>query len=247
MLARWLSLALLPGSLAACMTVGSPGLPSEVGTQGKIIGDNDLVPVAQDGSNIPERYRGLIDAFGEISMGCTATHLGDGLVLTAGHCFDAPATRTEHLDCAGITVDWGVRAGAAGYLTSRCEDVLVAELNGDRDYAIFRVSPAPTAKVEVAATSQPALGSSLTIFSHPQLRPLEWSQTCTLQGADNAGRGVDEFSHQCDTEPGSSGAAILSDVTLAVVGIHDGGRAPWNYGTYLSQTPLSELLGATTP
>jgi V8-like Glu-specific endopeptidase len=215
-------------------------------SQGKIIGDNDLIPVVQDGANIPAKYRPLIDAFGEISMGCTATHVGDGLVLTAGHCFEAPATRTNNMPCDGTTVDWGVRKDKPKYLTSNCQIVLAAEQSDKRDYAIFRVSPIPPVSVKLDFSRRPAVGTPLTIFGHPQIRPLEWSQICSVQPASNGNFGVDQFSHQCDTEPGSSGSTILSDTSLAVVGIHDGGVVPWNYGTFLAATPIGEFVGGTT-
>jgi len=213
----------------------------------KIIGTNELTPVLKDGANIPAKYGPLIDAFGKISMGCTATHIGNSLVLTAGHCFEAPEKRINNKPCAGVTVDWGYRKDKAAYLKSKCLMVLAAELNDNRDYAIFRVDQAPTAKVEIDLSAKAKTGSTLTIFGHPQLRPLEWSQTCTLEDASRGGWGTDEFSHQCDTEPGNSGSTIIDDNSLKVVGIHDGGRIPWNYGTFLVNTPLAEFVGGSTP
>jgi V8-like Glu-specific endopeptidase len=214
----------------------------------KIIGSNELTPVLKDGANIPEKYRPLIDAFGKISMGCSATHIGNGLVITAGHCFEAPEKRINNKPCDNVTVDWGYRKDKAPYLKSKCTMVLAAELNDSRDYAIFKVDVAPTAKVEIDLTAKPKFGSTVTIFGHPQLRPLEWSQTCTVENASNGGWGVDEFSHQCDTEPGNSGSTIIDDTTLKIIGIHDGGRAPWNYGTYILNTPILEFVGGgSTP
>jgi V8-like Glu-specific endopeptidase len=209
----------------------------------KIIGSNELTPVIQDGANIPSKYRPLIDAFGKISMGCTATHIGQGLVITAGHCFDAPEKRINNRPCDKVTVEWGYRKDKAPYMKSNCTMILAAELNDNRDYAIFRVSPVPPVSVEMDLSVKPKIGSTLTIFGHPQLRPLEWSQTCTLENPSNGGWGTDEFSHQCDTEPGNSGSTILDDSTLKIIGIHDGGRVPWNYGTYIVNTPVREFIG----
>lgn len=214
----------------------------------KIIGENDLTPVLEDGANIPEKYRPLIDAFGKISMGCSATHIGDGLVISAGHCFDAPEQRANNLSCDRITVEWGYRKDKPAYLKSKCVTVLAAELNDNRDYAIFKVDVAPEAKIEMELEERAKVGTPLTIFGHPQLRPLEWSKTCVLEEGSNGGWGTDEFSHQCDTEPGNSGSTIINDTTLKIVGIHDGGRVPWNYGTYITDTPIREFLGGdTTP
>lgn len=213
----------------------------------KIIGENDLVSVLNDGANIPAKYRPLIDAFGRMSMGCTATHIGNGLVLSAGHCFDAPATRKDNVSCSGTKVEWGVRKDKAAYLTSNCVKILAYETNDNRDYAIYTVDKIPEASVEVELNSRVADNATITIFGHPQLRPLEWSKVCVVR--PNKGNpdqsqdwGEHHFSHQCDTEPGNSGSTVLDDTTLRVVGIHDGGLAPWNYATHITDTPLREFL-----
>jgi len=214
----------------------------------KIIGSNELTPVLNDGANIPAKYRSMIDAFGKISMGCTATHIGNGLAITAGHCFEAPEKRIDNKPCDNITIDWGYRKDKAPYLRSKCVVILAAELNDQRDYAIFRVDVAPPVSVELDLSARPKSGTAITIFGHPQLRPLEWSQTCTLESSTNGNWGKDQFSHQCDTEPGNSGSTVIDDTTLKIVGIHDGGRVPWNYATFLVNTPIREFVdGGSTP
>jgi hypothetical protein len=233
-------------SLAAgCANAADVGREDEGDTgvveQGKIIGKNDLTPVLEDGANIPQKYRRLVDVFGIISMGCTATHIGNGVVLTAGHCFHATPTRQDNLPCDGITVKWGVRKDKPSYLTSSCTTVLAAEQSTARDYAIFKVEPVPPVQADLDFSARPAVDTTLTIFGHPQLRPLEWSKLCPLKLASDGGWGVDQFSHQCDTEPGSSGSTILDDTSLKVIGIHDGGNTAWNYGTYLFNTPIADF------
>lgn len=217
----------------------------------KIIGTDEKVVVSATGDNIPARYRPLLDAFGKIAMGCTATHIGGGLVLTAGHCFSAPETPVVNQPCSD-TVEWGNRKDAVVYLTSTCTKILAMEYSTHRDYAIFQVSPVPTAFIPVDLSARPANGRSISIFGHPQLRPLEWSPAgnlskppCTViasEFADGGFRGAEKFNHQCDTEPGNSGSTVIDDVTLKVVGIHNGGISPWNYSTYLTGTPLASIL-----
>jgi hypothetical protein len=56
-----------------------------------------------------------------------------------------------------------------------------------------------------------------------------------------------ELSYQCDTLPGSSGASVLRDDTLAVVGIHWGGGGSANSATKLTSTPLAEFIGGGPP
>lgn len=236
-------------AFAGCSTLATEATEGDneaeetgVQQQGKIIGTNDLVPVKMGGANIPPKYTPLIDAFGVLTMGCTATHIGNGLVITAGHCFNAPATRKDNTTCAGINVQWGVRVDAPAYLTSACQIVLTKETNRNRDYAIFKVDPIPPVEIPVDFAARPNDGTTLTILGHPRRRPLEWSQTCSLEPGSTGGWGIDQFSHQCDTEPGSSGSTILDDTTLKVVGIHDGGNTRWNYGTYLFNTPIAEFV-----
>jgi V8-like Glu-specific endopeptidase len=206
----------------------------------KIIGDNDLIPVTDDGQNIPEAYRGILDAFGRMSMGCTATHIGQGFVISAGHCFNAPSVREDMVDCAGVTVEWGVRRSGQPNLVSRCEMILAQETNDDVDYVIFKVSPAPQAKLSIAG-HRAAFGTDITIFGHPMGRALEWSGVCQMLTPDHGGWSSIAFSHQCDTEPGNSGSAILDAQTLEIVGIHGGGVLPYNYGSFITETPVGEF------
>jgi V8-like Glu-specific endopeptidase len=210
--------------------------------QPKIIGTNDLVPVLQDGANIPVKYAGLVDGFGRLSNGCTATHIGNGLAITAGHCFNSPSTRKDNSPCSTYSVAWGFRKDDAAYLTSKCQVILAGEQSRNRDYAIFVVRPIPPVTVAIDWKARPAVNTPITIFSHPRSRPLEWSQLCSVQPNTNGGWGSDMFSHQCDTEPGSSGASVLDDATLKVIGIHDGGIVPWNYATFFADTPIDEFV-----
>lgn len=203
------------------------------------------------GADLEARYRPVLDAIGWVKpMGCTATHIGQGLVLTAQHCFtDRPLTGTVNQPCDGVTIQWGYREGAGPALVSRCEVILAAEFSDTRDFALLRVSPVPAAHVTVSPSPRPAPGTRLTLFSHPRGRPLEWSGTCALRPALDGGytsRAM--FTHQCDTEPGSGGAAVLNDETLQIVGIHGGGEITevnkdnrpvgWNFATFLSDIPL---------
>lgn len=237
-----------PWALALSFVAGcSAAAGDDVGedTAAKVIGASELTPVTDDGANLPAKYAPLLDAFGLLEISptnhCTATHLGNGIVVTAGHCFDAPATETRDLACPAYTIRWGYRVDRAPYLASTCTRVLAAETNRQRDYVLFTVSPVPRAFVRAALGRSPAVGTALTVFSHPSHRPLEWSRTCTLAASTTA---PTEFFHGCDTEPASSGATVLDDTTLEVIGIHDGAQGAANYGTYLDATPLAQLLGA---
>lgn len=215
----------------------------------KIIGENDLTAVKSDASNLPEGLAALVDAFGIMNMGCTATHIGNGIVLTAGHCFWATRVLAKDLSCEDVSVDWGVREGVEPYLQSNCEKVLFAQDNRllGNDFAILKVSPAPTVAVPVELERKAAVGDVITILSHPEELPLQWSKTCEVLESHDVVFSVMTLQHQCDTNPGSSGATIIDMNTLKVVGIHGGGRltAPnegVNYGTFTTSNALLESL-----
>jgi V8-like Glu-specific endopeptidase len=236
--------------LAAVLTVFGAAAHADNEVE-KIIGKDQLVAVDADATNIPKKFQKLVDAFGIISMGCTATHIGNGYVLTAGHCFDAYPTLSHNLDCSDVTVAWGVREGKEAYMTSNCEKVIAAQQDDVNDFAIFKVSPVPPASVKVDLSAKITQGDRVTLFSHPEELPLRWSKYCVVQSKLDPMFSPDTLQHKCDTNPGSSGATILDAFTGMVVGIHDGGYLSnptrhfgVNYGTYVTNQPVSDELKA---
>lgn len=215
----------------------------------KVIGVNDLVTVSADASNIPLKYKSLVNAFGLMSMGCTATHIGNGYVLTAGHCFYASDVLAKDLPCPDTSIEWGVRDGISPYMKSSCERIIAAQRNKQNDFAIIKVSPIPTAAVGVDIKRKALAGDTLTVFSHPEELPLQWSKTCVVEAQLNPLLPPLTLQHKCDTNPGSSGATLINADTLFVVGIHDGGRLDvgtdgMNYGTFLTNTEVADTLKA---
>lgn len=213
----------------------------------KIIGTNDLIAVNDEATNIPTRYRALVDAFGITDAGCTVTHIGHGIVLSAGHCFWAPDVPVENQSCDGTTVSWGQRGNKPAYLVSKCETLIMAQRNPLGDFAIFKVSPAPVVFISPDLKRHAQIGDTLTLFSHPEFMPLQWSQLCGFERTVDAELPPRALMHQCDTNPGSSGAAIINALSLKIVAIHDGGHADennngMNYGTFILSSPLGEKL-----
>ena len=213
----------------------------------KIIGENDLIAVKEDASNIPFRYRDKIDAFGMLSMGCTATHIGKGIVVSAGHCFWAPPEAIENQSCAEVSVAWGVRGQKAAYLVSKCEKIIMAQKSHLGDFAIIQVSPVPPVFISPDLHRRAIIGDTLTIFSHPDGLPLFWSQLCGVERKLDPALPPTSIQYQCDTNPGSSGAAIIDALSLKIVGIHDGGRVDdkgqgMNYGTFIMDSPMTNKL-----
>lgn len=223
----------------------------------KIIGENNLVKIKADGSNLEASLRPYLDSFGLIAMGqrgsCSGTHLGNGYVLTAGHCFldtSAPLPQSAAgKACADVKVYWGYRGSVATGSAkpvvssiSTCTQMVYAELTKNTDFAIFKVNTAPKSKITISTEAKrTAANTKLTIFGYPQGRPLEWSQYCALKNVSALGavnfKGAETFVHQCDTEPGNSGSSIVAVTAsgnVKVIGVHDGSTpAEYNYGTYM--------------
>ena len=106
----------------------------------------------------------------------------------------------------------------------------------------------PTATIAPELERRAIIGDTLTMFSHPEELPLRWSPFCGIERVQHPDLPKGAFHHQCDTNPGSSGATILNILTLKIIGIHDGGvvnsNGGMNYGTYIMNSPLYENLKA---
>lgn len=250
----------------------------------KVIGRNNLVAVNAEGTNVPIKYRRLLGGFASLelteiysngetnsSIECTVTHIGNGYVLTAGHCFLSNNTSIENGDCEFYKKDplvgqmhmkvgairWGHREGKEPDLVSKCESIVYALKNDQSgaDFAILKVSPEPETVVKMDLKNRSELGDSITLFSHFQGLPLYWSRICKVESAEYKGIANEFIRHKCDTEVGSSGASMIDIESLSIVGIHDGGildsdengvplkqRTGMNYGTSLMTEPLHQQL-----
>ena len=228
------------------------------GSPRKVIGIHPLVEVKADGSNVDPIFRPYLDAFGVINLGsasCTGTHLGNGYVLTAGHCFMSqsvdPANpwSVTNQDCPGVTVTWGYRGSPATgsarpviTLTSNCTNLIYAERSSERDFAIFQVDRAPTVSIPLQTPKKETdSGTQLTIFGFPNGSPLNWSQYCPLVTLDQVPDLQKDYKpgrilYQCDTLPGSSGSPVIAvkNGSISLAGVHNDAAAqsiPYNIGT----------------
>lgn len=240
----------------------------------KIIGANDLVVVSPNKENIPFKYRDLVEAVGMMDVGCTVTHIGNGYAVTAGHCIwtqfftDIPETPFIDLPCKDdfdhpFEIWWGYRGAEDSTPKSKgvCERIVYAQVTKHFDFAILKVSNPPKNKVFVELENPSQRGDRITIFSHADNRPLQWSKSCTIKRIIAATIDMLTLMHVCDTNPGSSGAAIIDMQTLKIVGLHNGGihfedvsdepqvffdpdseKRGVNYGTYIMDSPVRNIL-----
>lgn len=237
-------------------------LSSFVYADDQIIGDNNLVLVKQDLSNVPLRFKKILPAIGRLSSGCTVTHIGNNMAITAGHCFwqtfyDNLVYQNE--DCSTDTVEWMKLDQSQPNLVSQCLKIISTqrdELAGI-DYALILLDKAPTVVVpmDFRTSSKRLLGREITLFSYPDESALSWSGFCQISKPDEQHLSK-LLTHQCDTLAGSSGAPLIDVKTLKIVGLHISGdtnpfdaSAPpprFNIGHYLSTSPLKNLLKPKT-
>jgi V8-like Glu-specific endopeptidase len=258
-------------SLVACSSGGETEADSLEGKQTASGGD-DMIPVTADGSNLPEALRvvraatAVLDTTIDWNDGpsaCTATHIGNGLVLTAGHCVARNeayyARRTEAPEAAdrpfapAMTLHFGSPSAPAVRAT-----VLDAEYVANRDYAILHIDAPPAAKVAVRGGARPAVGTGLTMLSYPgkrqaQGRPdltvLMWSQDCSVASSANVESVYAPLlMHTCDGAPGSSGAGLIDAKRTELVAIENGALGDLMYSTSLDAIPLQQYLdGRSAP
>lgn len=210
-----------------------------------IIGTNSQSPVA--GNADWQSWAHLFPATGLMTGKCTAFHLGDGLAVSAGHCFPAAHPDSDLIqECANRSIRWGFLDGTEAVAASRCIAVLDRVWDEDQadapDYALFRVDPPPPARIPVAPVPKEADPGRLFVLGYPDGHPLAASGPC----AGSAEGGM-HFRHGCDTRPGNSGSPVIDADSGAVVGIHNGGEGQFNYGTWLDAVPRGGLEPAAMP
>ena len=220
-----------------------------------IIRDNDLIKVPENPNNhsslLPSDF---LNSIGRMEIGCTVTHIGDNLAITAGHCLaasswygDATFSFVKNISCNAISgrplsfydVSFGVRGASSGFLKGRCKKIVAAENNAFRDFAIIELDKAPVEKLPLKLSNRAIEGNEITIYSHPGKRPLEWSQECVL--LDKRSDELNRIQYDCDTEGGSSGAAVLDKDTLDIVAIHTNGT-PDTYFGHNSGTTMQDII-----
>ena len=147
----------------------------------RVIGDNDLVAVKDDLSNIPKRFQKYMSAIGKLSSGCTVNYIGQDIALTAGHCFwqtffDENLKTNE--SCSGDVILWQMTASPLVQHESKCVEIIAMQRSEalGLDFAIIKVDNPPSVPLEVDWSSSLSKNPLFTIFSYPEEQPLSWSR-----------------------------------------------------------------------
>ena len=204
-----------------------------------LVGENNLV-------NANPELHPFILGIGFIKSGCTASHIGDGYVITAGHCYSdyKHVKITDNLPCIDEPekdIVWGYTSKTPkGYMTSKCKEIINIVYNDDIDFAVTKYEPAPETILKLDSDRYPTESQTISMFSHAEWGPLQWSGDCQVLGKNR--KSASMFDYDCDTLFGSSGAPIFNSI-FEVIGIHN--RTNWwssNAGSYLKDIDLQEIL-----
>ena len=181
-------------------------------------------------------------------ISCTATHLGQGVMLTAGHCF------LGAFSCNNAVVHFYVGQQSHEEWISKCEEILSISADDSRylgehqDYALFRVSnpPPDSAVVDLESRVQPQMRLLALSFPRPNSRaaakrivtgPCSAISRTVLDYFGHA-RSEFTFFNDCAFPPDSNGAPLFEISTQKVVGIHQGLFAIPERRIEQSQEPL---------
>ncbi|MYM28348.1 hypothetical protein GTP58_08430 [Duganella sp. CY15W] len=169
----------------------------------------------------------LMASWKGVSWCCSGVAVAENRLLTNWHC-GAPETGVNADDywnqdiCDNTIIDmsWDGDGNDREFV---CRKVI--EKNQQKDYAILEIAarngrdallPAPVRDSPVAAKE------NIIIVHHPACRPKQVSLSCrVVQPVYEGwkGQGTPDFTHDCDTEAGSSGAPVF-DLQNRLVGLH---------------------------
>ncbi len=227
-------------SAAAIVTACGGNMSSGESNVSSIIDQNTMV-VIDHSTPLNERAKKDLPAIGKMTGGCTAFHLGHGIVATAGHCFEKPKKSLAETSCHSTDIIWGQTLDTQTAERSRCLQILDYRFDDQADYALLQVDPAPSAAVEIKGDPREfSLSAQAMVIGYPKDKTLSWSGPCQASWASQSQTGSQFFQHRCDTLPGNSGSPVMDAQTSQVMGIHNGDAD--NQENYASFLPASSEL-----
>ncbi|MEQ9499429.1 MAG: serine protease [Deltaproteobacteria bacterium] len=190
-------------------------------------------PRADDRVQLDEQMKLTIVRFGK----CTATHVGRGYFLTAGHCVrEARGFEGRDSSPCPHPLAWGDDEGGA------CR-VELYRFDDDHDYALLRLSnpelaeDLPLAPIDYQFSWKKVRRRPLTVAGYSK-GTAQVDQTCNGRVATG-----NLVKHDCTTEPGDSGSALVDKATQHVIGVHGGAlNNGENYGSPVELIPWAESL-----
>ena len=210
-------LLLIAVNIWSCRKIENTSQPSA------IIGNGEFLPYNEAQNNIGVKIQENIGAVGILDSECTVFHVGDGLVLTAGHCFAEGVKSGD--PCITNRIQW------QDGLKSQCVQVLEHAYTENKDYAVIEVDPVPESVFQVAVERS---YGDFAVIGYPKDQGLTVSLDCGENQIRDSIGDPNKIFHDCDSLPGNSGSPIFSTTDWKVIGVHNGHDQPFNYGTSLA-------------
>jgi hypothetical protein len=146
---------------------------------------------------------------------CTGFLVTERVLLTNHHCLGTPG------QAASAEVDFGYdTVDTPPAETVRVSMLLVADR--ERDYALCLLKRPVRRGVLMMAAAAPG-AKPLVVLQHPEglIKHVSINDCAAAQeDVSGLGPGKTDFSHRCDTEPGSSGSPVQDAASGWVVGLH---------------------------
>ncbi len=185
-----------------------------------ICGTNEMRPMIDEDEDMQAlgnpigqyREKGMFGA----SAKCTGTLISNDLFLTARHCVSGNT-------CESVQIAFNFLSKRGPEEVFQCAEVVEkgGGSNND-DYAILRLEGKPGVNwgFYPPAAGQATKSQALMMIHHPAGKPMQLSlEKCKV--TETKGK---MLHHRCDTEPGSSGSAILTRSqdfnAIRIMGVH---------------------------
>lgn len=207
----------------------------EIGNQRKDINDEEINIAKAVGRLVYRPQNGT-------NWTCTATHVGNGYVVTAGHCVADAAIDQEA--CSSLFIEWDYRksrndlkATPKPTIIGKCQKIISWEFRGGDaytiDHAIIKVDNAPDNAVAIDPQPLVEVGSTVHQFSHPGGVPLLWANQCKITQLP-----FQYYRHDCFSASGSSGSALIDFKTNKLIGVLSMGRDKTNFSVRNDLSPI---------
>ena len=155
---------------------------------------------------------------------CTGFFITEDTIITNEHCIASQ----EVADSAQIDLDANlVNSQCAPDVQDgdRCRAVLNPKFlwsDHDLDFSLLSLSDVKREALPLAPTAPMDSGASLLVVQHPGGEIKQISDGCSVIGLDGVEPNTD-FSHNCNTDGGSSGSPVLDPTKRVVLGLHHEG------------------------
>lgn len=222
----------------APLLLNESGTPLFTSTR-TVCGKNDMVPMLSQTADL-QKMGGPIGIYtvkiGGATGKCTGTLIAKDLFLTAKHCEG---------ECKDIFVTFGYLRDKRDQEIFACKEIVEkGDDEYNNDYMIVRLEGTPGAQWGWYEPSTRALtqDQELLMIHHPSGTPMKVSsKNCQYKG-ENDGL----MDHRCDTQPGSSGSAIMvpdyqNPEKTRIVGVHTLGGCNEGETAYNSGPSMSHL------